>query len=145
MSIEGGYCSDYLPPTSGLPYPSTTTLGLNYLSLPLLLKLRSFKSSFLPHGFDFFAGPELEYLALTSAKITSSLPKRTQVLTFNSTSGYRRLGLGAEIGGEPNIAFGSTTVGIEFKYSPWITGVYQATRSDWFNSVWTVMAQVYIW
>lgn len=145
FSMEGGYCSNYLPPTltfTGLYYKSTASLKLNYVSLPLLLRLRTFKSSLLHHGFDFFAGPELEFLATTISRFTWYPPTGAQTFTDKSTDGFRRFGLGVEIGGGPNVELGSTTVGSELKYSLGLTSAFKAADHDWFNSVWSIMAHV---
>ncbi len=144
FSMQGGYCTSYTGfPDGFIPTTTTASLRMYYLELPILISVHTLASHFLPRGFDFFAGPDVEFLADLSTS-SSFFPSPKQMFVGNNAPGYNRVGLAAEIGGGPNVMIGSTTVGIEFKYSLGITSVLQGTGSDWFNSVWTVMAQVYV-
>lgn len=141
FSMQGGYCSAYN--FGGDPYyPATALLRTYYFELPILIELHTFDSSFLPRGFDFFAGPDFEYLGFSNLKITQTLPWGTQVFSGTASHDFQSFELSAEIGGGPEISFGQTTVGIELKYSLGLTSI--SGYSNWFDSVWTVMADVSI-
>lgn len=129
-------------PAVGNPVPRYD-LTLDYVEVPVLLKLMVLDIPILPANVDVYAGPDFAFNVASNEK-TSYAGVTT---TTDETKNIRPFDFNIAVGGGPNLDLGSMTVGAEVRYtfgtSPVlknqnVTNVFNNAK----NGVWSIMASV---
>ncbi|MCL5021722.1 MAG: PorT family protein [Bacteroidetes bacterium] len=144
FSMKGGSTTSQPPLlTQTGTVPSKYDLTLNYVEVPVLLKLTVFSIPILPADIDLFAGPDFAFNVASKEKNTFA----GLSTTINESKDTRPFDFNITVGGGPNLNLGLLTLGVEARYtfatSPvfknqTVSGVFGNAR----NGVWSIMASV---
>ncbi len=120
--------------------PETSTLTLDYIEVPVLLRMNLFSLPILPAGFDIFAGPDFAFNVYSQAKTTTYSSSGTQEFTSNASENIREFDFNVAVGGGPKINIGPITLGLEVRYTFGTGRAFRSAGNNWNNNVWSVMA-----
>lgn len=134
FSMQGGV---RVPSVS---YKSRSVI-LDYLAIPVLVRMDLFRFHHSSNSFDVFAGPEIAFLLNSISTITTVSSPNTQYVIHTPLSGMTLLDFDMCVGGGPKFDFGPTKLGIELRYTGGL-GRFVPDWSRYGNNVWSIMASV---
>ena len=120
--------------------PETSTLTLDYIEVPVLLRMNLFSLPILPAGFDIFAGPDFAFNVYSQAKTMTYSPSGPQEFTSDASGNIREFDFNVAVGGGPDINLGPMTLGLEVRYTFGTGRAFRSAGSNWNNNVWSIMA-----
>ncbi len=120
--------------------PQTSTLTMDYIEIPVLLRMNLFTLPILPAGFDVFAGPDFAFNVYSESKSNVYYPAGMQVVTTNESGDTRSFDFNIAVGGGPHIDLGPTSLGVEVRYTFGTGRAFRSAGGNWNNNVWSIMA-----
>ncbi len=118
----------------------TSTLTMDYVEVPILLRMNLLSLPILPAGIDIFAGPDFAFKVYSDSKNTIYLSNSTQVRSGSMSGELRNFDFNIAVGGGPNITIGPMTLGLELRYTFATGRAFHSESSNWNNNVWSIMA-----
>ncbi len=120
--------------------PKTSTLTMDYIEIPVLLRMNLFSLPILPIGFDIFGGPDFAFNVYSKGKSTVYYPAGTEIVTTDESGNTRPFDFNIAVGGGPHIDLGPMTLGVEVRYTFGTGHAFRSGAGDWNNNVWSIMA-----
>ncbi len=136
----GGFPEAGINPIWDASYVISRREILDYLEVPLLLRLNAFSLPGSPLSFDLIAGPDVAFLAYGINKVTFFEPPGPQVQTTGGPGGLNLFDLNVVLGGGPEFNLGSTALGIQLRYTFGTGRIFPNAGDGWANDVWSIMA-----
>lgn len=124
-----------------LGWTGTSTMLIEYLEVPVLVRARLFTLPVIPAGFDVFAGPDFAYNVYSWTRYPVPTSNGGSLMISRSMNGdIRAFDFNITVGGGPHINLGLTTVGLELRYTFGTGRVFHTGSADYNNNVWSIMA-----
>ncbi len=139
MKGASGYPAPGIAPSWDASYVISRREILDYVDVPVLLRINLFSIPLLPASFDIFAGPDFAFLMYSISKMTVVSAPGTQELTTGGPGGFNLFDFNVAVGGGPEFNLGPTTLGLQLRYTFGTGRIFTNAGDSWVNDVWSIM------
>ncbi len=136
------------PPAAIGTTPSRIDWTLNYVEVPILVRLDVFSVPIVPVAIDLYAGPDIAFNVSSNNKTEIDISSAiTETSTVDESKNTQPVNFNIAVGGGPHIDLGPMTVGVDVRYTFGTASPFKGLPADSYfhnakNGTWSIMASV---
>lgn len=136
------------PPAAIGTTPNRIDWTLNYIEVPILVRLDVFSIPIIPAAIDLYAGPDIAFNVASKKKTVVDISNAaTETSTVDESKNTQPVNFNIAVGGGPHVDLGPMTVGVDVRYTFGTASPFKGLPAGSYfkntkNGTWSIMASV---